>query len=179
MAHPGRHWLYLVPAALLGCGDSATSLPEPFSGSVTQNAWCSLVPSPCFVGAGAAAIQLAIPNANPAVGGDGTLILTISGDLDDNVLETFHVEVENIDLGILFNGDPGDDLFDLAVDTPTDCVSVTTRATLAAAALTLAAADGILEVTLTPDQTSSGIDEPGCPAEDELLTATIEYPISG
>ena len=164
--------------ALLGCGDPTTP-PEPFSDSVTLTGWCSLQPSPCLQGAGAGPIPLQILGAATGVGGDGTLTLTISGDLDNDDDETLHVEVEGIDLGILFNGDPADDDFDLSVDTPTDCQPITTTAVLPEAELRSVVADGVIQITLTPRQDFNDIDDPGCDDADEVVTATVEYPVSG
>ena len=168
--------LSMTPGA--GCNEDASE--DPFSGSVTQAAWCKVANSPCCNNcAGAPSLVLSIPNASTRVGGDGTITLQISGDLDDNTDEVLSVFVEGLALGTIFNGNPADDQFNSATDSPSDCTLTTVSATLPEASLAGIAADGRIQITLTPNQTNNEIEDDGCDgASDETVTITVEYPVS-
>lgn len=177
--HPGGVVLSITFATVLfvGCGGDGSE--EPFSASATQPAWCDVADSPCCNNCAVSpALVVSITNASSSVGGDGTLTLEISGDLDAGDEEALTVSVEGLALGTIFNGNPADDQFDHPTDSIDDCTLTTIAANLPAASLTGIVADGRIDVTLTPDQGNNDIEDEGCDgADDETLTVTVEYPV--
>jgi len=168
-----------------GCGDDgegpqAPAGPTEYTGTVSLVSWCDVSPSPCCNNCpGSPSLELMITGADPAVAGDGMLTIVIAGDLDDPVDEFLSVSVEGYNLGIVFNDDPGDDAFDLATDHTDDCTPSTLNAVIPQAQLELIAADGVVEITLTPGQVNNDIEDVGCPDPDvETIAVTIRYGVS-
>jgi hypothetical protein len=167
---------FSVALLLAGCGSDPA---EPFSGSTTLAAWCDVANSPCCDECdNAPPLVLSIVDADTNADGDGTLTLSISGDLDDISDEILTVTVEGLSLGTIFNGNPNDDDFDFPGDRPDDCTVATLSAPLPLSALSGIVADGRIDITLTPGQTGSDINDEGCDGmNDEMVTATVEYPV--
>jgi hypothetical protein len=164
----------LLALCLTACEETVVESLVPFEATGTIVAWCSLQPSPCLDGVDAAPFVLAIP-VRPGVASEGTLTLTVSGDLDDPVRETLRVRLEGVDLGVIVNNDPSDDAFDHPTDMGVDCETITMTAEISVVDLVSIVADGLLELTFSPPGSESDIDLPGCADSDEIVSATIEY----
>ena len=166
---------------MLGCSSNTpTGSGGPFSGEVVQAAWCDVLPTPCCDQcAGSPSLVLAITNVDKNSTGDGTLTIEIAGDIDEDSDETLAVSVEGLSLGVLFNGDPDDDEFNVPGDTTTDCTLTTAVATIPASSLSGIVADGEVVVTLTPRQSNNDIEDAGCgdtgTSLDETITITLDY----
>jgi hypothetical protein len=168
----------MVGMAGSGCNDDNSAKPKSHTGSVTQDAWCKEQPSiccdECIV---EGSLVLTISGASTTATGAATLTIDISGDLDDTASEFLHIMVEGADLGTVFNGNSGDDEFDLPGDTAVDCTPTTMHATIPETVLAGIISDGMVVVTVTSGP-GSGIEDEGCPdTNDETITVKISYPI--
>ncbi|MHC4675822.1 MAG: PEP-CTERM sorting domain-containing protein [Planctomycetota bacterium] len=110
---------------------------------------------------------------DPSPGATGTLTIQTRGDIDDDDVEYIHFYIDGIDLGILYNGQPFDDMFD---NTPFDSGAqypgtTTYSATLSNTNLLSIVADDIAIVTVQRRTNVNDIDW----ASDEFVTATLEY----
>ena len=161
----------------VACGSDGGPVIQEYSGSLLQDAWCGVSPTPCCTNcAGSPALLLAITGVATDPAGDAVLTLQIAGDLDDDSDETLTAVVDGISLGTLFNGNEADDSFDLSPDSPTDCTLTSTSATIPLADLRTIVADGQIIISLTPRQDINDIEDVGCNAPtDETVTVSIRY----
>jgi len=80
--------------------------------------------------------------------GDAIVLLTANGDLE-NRNETFSVLLDGFSLGVLFNSNTGDDLFDFAGDAVGNGVTATGSATISQATMASLISDGLLNLTFS------------------------------
>jgi len=160
--------------------NETATLAQPFTGSVTEDQWCDLAPSPCGADcANSSPFTLTISDAPPNATGDATITLEFLGDMDNPTDENLTVSVEGFEMGMITNGVPDDDLFGHPTDYVSDCAPVTISGTIPLASLDSILVNGNIDVTFTPDQVNNDIEAGGCPDPRETMTVTVQYPLQG
>lgn len=161
-----RKGAMLAAAACITLGGSAQA--APFTASQTQSNFSGLYAQNPFT------MNFATPTD---AFGDATLTLTLFGDFD-MVDEYLNVMVEGLNLGNIFDNNPGNDAFDLVSDVGCQyngvfgpCSAISTSATILFADLKPRIADGLLSITFDPSATVNNLTG----NSQEFVSATLSF----